>query len=147
MSKKIKIIIILIILIFLIIFFQIKSGIKIGNELNRLNNMNKDIIILEDAIAMYYLENGNIPIKNTTVVDFKNNSQNPNDNGIYYEIDLSLLENLDLSYGNQMYGEDDIYVINEISHTIYYLAGIEYDEKIYYTRDVEYVFFDVEDYK
>lgn len=146
MSKKIIIIIILIISIFSIIFFQIKSNIKLGNELNKLNNMNKDIIILDDVIAMYYLENGNLPIKKYLKIDFECNKKNPNDNEIYYEIDLELLGNLNLSYGNKLSGENDIYIVNELTHTIYYLRGIEYNGNIYYTKDVEYIFFNIEDY-
>ena len=146
MSRKIKIIIILIISIFAIIFFQIKSSIRLGNELNKLNNMNKDIIILDDVIAMYYLENGSIPIKSRSKINFEIDNKNPNDNEMYYEIDLELLENLDLSYGKKIYGKDDIYIINEVTHTIYYLQGIEYNGNLYYTKDVEYIFFNIEDF-
>lgn len=147
MSKKTKIIIVLIISIFAIIFLQIKASIKLGNELNKLNNMKKDIIILDDVIAMYYLENGSIPIKNKSKINLPIDNKNPNDNENYYEIDLELLENLDLSYGNKIYGEDDIYIINEVTHTIYYLQGVEYNGDFYYTKDVEYVYFNVEEYK
>ena len=145
MSKRT--IVILIILIFAIIFYQIKYSIKLGNELNKLNNMSKDIIILDDVIAMYYLENGSIPIKNKSKINLPIDNKNPNDNENYYEIDLDLLENLDLSYGRKIYGNDDIYIINEITHTIYYLHGIEYNSKVYYAKDVEYVYFNVEEYK
>ena len=63
--------------------------IKKGNlQIIKLNNMYKDISILENKIALYYLDYGNLPIKQDKKVNFKN-SINPNDNEIYYEIDLN----------------------------------------------------------
>ena len=37
-----------------------------------------------------------------------------------------------------MKNEQDFYIINEESHTIYYFSGVEYKSKIYYTKDVNY---------
>ena len=96
--------------------------------------MNHDINVIEDSIALYYLNNGNIPIKDK--INFEH-SINPNDNNSYYKIDLSKLENIYLNYG-KMKNEQDFYIINEESHTIYYFSGVEYKGKIYYTKDVNY---------
>lgn len=126
-------------IIFLIVIF-IGSGIiynfvKRGIDLSKLNNLYKDINILEERISMYYLNNGDIPIKNEKIEFY--NSINPNDNNEFYELNLDKLENLSLNYGNRELGNDDIYIINKQSHTIYYKKGIFYNG-MNYTRNLKY---------
>lgn len=123
-------ILIIVIAIFSILIVSINNGVN----LSKLNSMNHDINVLEDSITLYYLNNGNIPIKDK--INFEH-SINPNDNNSYYKIDLSKLENIYLNYG-KMKNEQDFYIINEESHTIYYFSGVEYKGKIYYTKDVNY---------
>ena len=123
-------ILIIVIAIFSILIVSINNGVN----LSKLNSMNHDINVLEDSIALYYLNNGNIPIKDK--INFEH-SINPNDNNSYYKINLSKLENIYLNYG-KMKNEQDFYIINEESHTIYYFSGVEYKGKIYYTKDVNY---------
>ena len=132
MKNKIVFLIYLIILIviFLVIVFYIIRGIQIV----RLNNMIKDIEILEDKIELYYLDNGNIPI-------------NPNDNSNYYEIDLSKLKNLDITYGKEQKGENDKYIINEQSHMIYYYQGLEVNGRKVYTKESDYSLVNLENYR
>lgn len=133
-------IIVIIILILLIIHF-----IKTGFILVKLNNMKKDIQILNDKIAIYYLNNGSLPIKDK--VEFKDNSINPNDNENYYEIDLNKIENLYINLGHSEKENEDIYIINEQSHTIYYYAGIKYKNKIYYVPKANYTKIVLENYE
>lgn len=67
---------------------------------------------------------------------------NANDNDIYYIIDLEALGNITLNYGkdfekyksnNVVQNVDtDIYIINEESHTIYYVKGIKMDNVTYH---------------
>ena len=132
--KKIIFLPILIIVIAIAIFSILIVSINNGVNLSKLNSMNHDINVLEDSIALYYLNNGNIPIKDK--INFEH-SINPNDNNSYYKNDLSKLENIYLNYG-KMKNEQDFYIINEESHTIYYFSGVEYKGKIYYTKDVNY---------
>ena len=114
--------------------------------MNNLNNLYKDIAILDEAISMYYLDNSNIPVIEKNI-DFKE-IYNVNDNLVYYEIDLEKIGNLNLTFGNKKYGEDDIYIINDNSHTIYYLKGVSYHHKKYYTREnIQYDYIDLENYK
>lgn len=124
-------------LIVIIIFIGLIFSIQMGIDLSRLNSMNEDIDILDDKIAIYYLNHGNIPVKNK--VKFENSS-NPNDNDVYYEIDFEKLDNIYLNYGRKIKNENDYYIINELSHTIYYFNGIEYKNKKYFTTDVDYTF-------
>lgn len=144
MDKKRKVIIFLLlfsIFTFELIYILVQNGI----ELNKLNNVYKDIEIIEQRIAIYYLNNGNIPtIGEKLSFDY---SINPNDNSIFYEVDLEKLENLSINYGKKEYGVEDIYIINEQSHTVYYLKGIMYKKKNIYSRDLNYQKVDLEQYK
>lgn len=124
-------------IIIFIIFFEIASYMSESIKISELNNMYKDINILENKIALYYLDYGNLPIKQDKKISF-NNSINPNDNELYYEIDLNKLDNISLFFGDKILGSNDIYIINEQSHTVYYYRGCEYKEKIVYTRELEY---------
>lgn len=144
MDKRKNIILVIILIIGIYIFGVLYNIIENGIELNRLNNMYKDIDILNERITMYYLDNGNIPIKGEKIVF--NNSINPNDDDKYYEIDLDKLENLSINYGKEKYSED-IYIINEKSHTVYYMQGIIYNNEKFYTRNLDYQEVDLEQYK
>lgn len=121
------------------IFIVLIASINNGVSLSKLNSMSQDIEVLDDNIALYYLNYGYIPIKDK--INFEH-SINPNDNDLYYEIDLSKLESIYLNYG-KMKSQDDFYIINEASHTIYYFKGVEYKNKIYYTRDVNYTLVEI----
>lgn len=133
-------------LVVLTIFCAIAFYVTNGVQIIKLNNMYKDIRILENKISLYYLDNGSIPIKDESIIYFSDNSINPNDNEIYYEIDISKLENLDVSYGKGVFGAKDKYIINEESHTIYYYLGIEYKDEMIFSRDINYEYVDLENY-
>ena len=116
-KKKIVNLVVFLIVIF-IVFGVLYNFIKKGIDLSKLNNLYKDISILDERISIYYLNNGDIPIKGEEIEFY--NSINPNDNEQFYELNLEMLENLSLNYGNRELGEDDFYIINKQSHTIYY---------------------------
>ena len=97
--KKNKIALVICTIIMFIIMFEIATYISESIKISELNNMYKDINILEDKIALYYLDYGNLPIIQENKVEFIENSINPNDNENYYEIDLNKLENLKLFFG------------------------------------------------
>lgn len=117
-----------------------------GITTRNLNNMYNDIRILKDKVDIYYSKYGTIPVledaytsMNTLTTEIT--SMNPNDNSKYYVIDLTALENVTLNYGKdyEKYKQSsytngtDLYIINEQSHNIYYVRGIQLDEKTYYT--------------
>lgn len=144
--KRNKIVFTISIIIIFIVFFEIVSYINNGITISELNNMYKDINTLENKISLYYLDYGNLPIIQDKKIEFKDKSINPNDNDVYYEIDLSKLENLKLFYGDKKLGIKDIYIINEQSHTIYYLNGCEHEGKNVYTREIDYEYVNLENY-
>lgn len=113
-------------------------------QINNMNRMINDIKFLKDKISNYYLEYNYIPI----VRDNNNNGikytyttlefdKNISDNENYYIIDLAAMEGINLNYGkegfNNLNASDDVYIINEESHTIYYVKGIEFKGKMYHT--------------
>lgn len=141
--NKNKISIIIGFIIILVILFEIIFYANEGIKLSKLNNLYKDIEILEDKTSLYYLNNTELPVK-PEKIEFEH-SINPNDNEIYYEIDLEKFYDLNLSYGKKT-SQDDIYIINEQSHTIYYYLGIEYNDNMYYTKKIDYQKVELENY-
>lgn len=120
------------IVIMLILVSVISFGAKNGLDVKEINDMYTDILILEEKISLYWLENGSLPVKGTSIDDsvipeeIKNT--NPNDSNIYFEIDLSKLDNITLNNGRDSSNFTDKYIVDSISHTVYYLAGVEVDE-------------------
>lgn len=109
--------------------------------------MYNDIKILKDKIEIYYAKYGTMPIIKTRYTNVSNiKGININDNDEYYVIDLEAIDNLTLTYGKdyKAYKEqgnqskEDLYIVNEKSHTIYYVKGIELDNNKYYTIPDEY---------
>lgn len=143
--RKNKIVFMICTIILLTIIFELIVYMRNGIQISELNNMYKDIKVLEDKVLLYYLDNGELPTRGEAIYDFYGKSINPNDGEIYYEIDLSKLENMNLFYGNKKLGKKDVYIINEESHTVYYYMGCEYDNEIKYTREIDYEY--VEMYK
>lgn len=130
------------IIIMLIITSTLIYQVGTGSKNRNLNNMYQDITAIKEKVDLYYAKYRTIPIVETRYGNVANiQSINPNDNEVYYAVDLEALENLTLNYGKdyksyqQNPSDDfkDIYVINERSHSIYYIKGIEYDEEVYYT--------------
>ena len=145
--KKSKFILCIYLIILILFLSIIITYIKNGIDMHKLNDMYNDIEILEDKINLYYLDNGNLPVINNKIIDFKEYSTNPNDSDIFYEIDLNKLENLKLTYGNGIEGEKDKYIINEQSHTIYYYKGLKVGKWKIYTTKVDYSLIEVEKYQ
>lgn len=112
-----------------------------GIDNTYLTNMYNDISVLKDKVSVYYVRHGKLPVLNFTYPNVeKLKGINVNDNDNYYIIDLKLLDGLTLNYGRgydlieeQQKYSNDIYVVNEQSHSVYYMLGIEYDGEIYYT--------------
>lgn len=112
-------------------------------EVNKAKKMYADIELLSDKISNYYLQYNGIPIirdeqnvpilYSYTELDFNKAS---GDNSNYYIIDLGAMENILLNFGREGYenpnSSDDVYIINEASHVIYYVKGIKVDGKTYH---------------
>lgn len=127
-----------------------------GVEISDLNKMYTDIKNLDRKISVYYAELGGIPVlrNGNEIIEYPIDNlsileqcKNPNDNDKYYIIDLDAIDNITLNYGRDYYtivnnlvvsDEKDVYIINEQTHTIYYVKGIKQDEKNYYRTEELY---------
>lgn len=119
-------------------------------EIRKYKNLENDINILQSKVEMYYLKNNELPVfkVNDVIVKYTSNPnfrtpKQENDNDNYYVLDLTNITGITLNYGMDFYKKasngsninnyKDIYVINEQSHRIYYVAGITANGKVYYT--------------
>ena len=109
--------------------------------------MYNDINILKEKVGLYYTQYGKIPVLEDVYTNTNNIiNTNPNDNEKYYVIDMQALENVTLNFGKdyQTYKEiknptlKDLYIINEQSHNVYYVQGVELDGNTYYTIPGDY---------
>lgn len=130
------------IIIMMIITSTIIYNISTSAKIKALNSMYQDITKLKDKVDLYYSNYHSIPILQTKYENVNQiQSKNPNDSNTYYVIDLEALENLHLTYGqeyekyksNPSNELNDLYIMNERSHSIYYVKGIEMDGVMYYT--------------
>lgn len=113
-------------------------------KVNSLSQYKDDLTILNESISQIYPQTEDIseigPVYTGDLVQIK---KNPNDNNVYYIIDMDKLHReiikktgtdiVYLNHGEANYGikpgntefSDDIYIINEQSRTIYYVKGYE----------------------
>ena len=121
--------------------------------IKRLTSMYNDVSNLRDKVASYYKEYGTIPAKveYTAVSHLKDAGViGANDGEKFYVLDLDRLDGVTLNFGKdyervkkQEYADvnklKDLYIINEKSHNIFYLEGIQVKDndtiKIFYTDD------------
>jgi len=109
-----------------------------STQLSKLTKLDNDIKVLNDRVAVYYVEHDKLPVygnpysKETLKGVIQGLSQN--DGNEYYTIDLSLLDNLSLNYGQDYlsFGGNS-YIINVESHIIYHLEGISYKGEVFHT--------------
>ena len=107
-------------------------------KVKRINNLYSDIKILDDKIFVYYSKYGKLPVLEEYSVgnefweikSFKDNER-------YYVIDKSKLNNLSLTR-DISWTDDDVYIVNEKSHTIYYPKGVNSEGENYYSLPVEH---------
>ena len=106
---------------------------------NALNNSKKmkfatELTFLQEAVDNYKLQNsGSLPINQTALSDIGSLPS-----GTYNEIDLTLLGNLDIQYGNKSNSDaNDIYVLNATSGDVYYLKGVKIGSNYYYNLNDE----------
>ena len=109
-----------------------------STQIAKLTKLDNDIKALNDRIAAYYVEHEELPIMGNSYSknDLRNviSDLSGNDGDEYYTIDLSLLDNITLNYGEDYAAlSENSYIINTESHVIYYLQGIRYKGVVYHT--------------
>ena len=129
-----------------IIIYNAKDGLDVQN----LKDMQADIKNLRQKVSNYYTEYGEIPVIND--VEYTNTKHidvisSATDTGKFYVINLSAMDNLTLTYGQDYkkitseisYNQDEInklenlYIINADSHNIFYVQGISVGGERLYT--------------
>ena len=148
-------------LVITIIVLLILTSVTIYNGLaqlgiKRVNNLYADIDSISTKVAEYYLKNETLPVFDNKYVNnkselealFRNNGAttniaNVNDGEDYYVIDLSKLDNLTLNYGDE-YKDwtstsssdkiQNIYIINSVTHQIYFPHGVRSGDEYYFAR-------------
>lgn len=128
-NKGITIVALVVTLVILMILTSvIVVEMNTGNDFKKYQYMKADIDIIKDSVLIYYRKYVTLPTRGTTVVNIDLHGQaSSEDNDKYYEVDLTKLDNMTLNYGTGNTTDKDIYIINEKSHEIYYLKGVEYD--------------------
>ena len=128
------IVLMLTIIIMAILAGAVVTNIDIGEDIRNYNYMRADIELLSGKIMTYYNENGALPTKGSVITNPSLNGQaSSKDNSNYYQIDISKLYNITLNYGGGTLANEDIYIINEQSHEIYYLKGAYFENTLYHT--------------
>lgn len=126
------------IVIMLIISGTVVSKSVSNLKMETLNKLYNDLTSLQDKVNLYYIKYGTIPIKGVFVGDENFlEEKNPNDDGEYYVIDLEKINNLSLSLKIKDTG-NDVYIINETTHTIYYPKGVEMNGEHHYRLPLQY---------
>ena len=130
-------------LVLTVIIILIITGAVIAQSINSLdlrtvNDLYNDLELLENRVNLYYMKYGTLPVNSefTGSDDFKSVA-NPNDNSKYYVINLNMLDALTLNRKISGIG-DDVYVINDATHTVYYPQGVNSNNKMYYSLTEEY---------
>ena len=131
------------IVIILILSGVVVSNVNIRADIGKLNNMYADLTLLEEKVLTYYNRYNVIPkndidfMTQEDIINTLGNNRNINDNDIYYILDISKLETVTTNFGSQS-TEDDVYIINDKTLTIYYLKGIEYKGEYHYRYPHQY---------
>ena len=149
-------------LVITIIVLMIVTSITIYNGtvqlgIKKIDNLYVDIDSISTKVAEYYLKNEALPIFSNKYVTNKDaleaiftangattNITNVNDGNDYYVIDLSKLDNLTLNYGDDYKNWtssstsaniQNVYIINTVTHQIYFPQGIHLKDEYYFTRN------------
>ena len=124
------------IVVLMILTVSVGASLIKTNDLKAFYKVKEDIILLSREVESYYLDNEVLPIVDNTnysafvtTINSKNSlDRNPNDNDVYYKINISGLKNYVSThdgYTIKINNPDDTYLVNEKTHTIYYSKGIK----------------------
>ena len=132
------------IVVMMILVISITSSLSTSTELKRFNEVKEDIVTLTEEVKVYYLNNGTLPIDTSTKIalNISSDMKNVNDGGNYYPIKTDLLDvELNNGEGNKQknYTTTDLYVVDDVSLTVYYVNGITINGITYYTLTDDFV--------
>ena len=135
------------VIVMIIISVGLSATMTTNIEMKNYNKFKEDIITLSEATKLYYLNNGTLPVatdKVLTSIDVPSKDKNPNDNDKYYYIDMRLIPDAETYFGEGNKNgtftstDNDLYVVNERSLTVYYLKGAVLNGERHYTSVDDY---------
>ena len=135
------------VIVMIIISVGLSATMTTNIEMKNYNKFKEDIITLSEATKLYYLNNGTLPVatdKVLTSIDVPSKDKNPNDNDKYYYIDMRLIPDAETYFGEGNKDgtftstNNDLYVVNERSLTVYYLKGAVLNGERHYTSVDDY---------
>lgn len=147
-------ILVITVVIMLILAGTVAVSIRGYGDLADLKNLASDLQNLREKVDIYYEKYNELPVSNVITEDFATllgDKKNGNDGALYYKINLQFLDSLSLTYGLEKF-EKDYFVVNEQSHSVYYYAGLNVNNEIYYgikeiTQEVPQVQFGVQSFE
>ena len=139
-NKGITLLTLVITIIVMLIIAGALITVGVGNlKTKNLVSMYTDLKSINDKIAVYYNKYGRLPLKEKFMgaYDFKVDANPNDDEDGYYIVDVKKLDKLVLTKQLE-WEENDVYIINTKTHTLYYPEGIELEGERYYRLPGEY---------
>ena len=139
-KKGISLIILVVTITVMLILASTVITVGLGNlNTKKLTSMYTDLKSINDHIYVYYDQYGTLPLKEKFMGAYNfSETANPNDDQEgYYVIDINKLDKLILTQ-NLDWEENEVYIINTKTHTVYYPAGVKLDGEKYYRLPGEY---------
>ena len=103
-------------------------------DVKTLKTFYNELEIVREKTDVYYQKNKELPVSEKitfNMVTLLGESRNANDGDGYYKVDLSLLDDMNLTYGVKD-SINNYYIVNEESHNIYFYPGITVSGNTYY---------------
>ena len=93
-----------------------------------------------DEVNIYVTDNGTLPVTNEVIAinslgqDFLNQVKENGDlANKFYLVDISKLNDYNIKKGRGNVENKDVFLVTENTNNVYYLKGIKYKSKMYYT--------------
>lgn len=157
MNKKIKnekgitlLSLVITIIVLLLVTTVIITNTKSMTTIGKLTELKNDISSLHQKVTDFYNEYGEIPaqIEYTNTSKLTNILNEKEKNSKFYVIDLQAMRGISLNNGkdyetvkNQSTQTankyEDLYIINETTHNIFYVAGVKVNNDTYYAEYLE----------
>ena len=140
------------IIVMLILSATVTVNIKQSTEIGDVSELKTDITNLKKKVENFYKEYGEIPaeIEYTNISKLSNvlNTTEKESDSMFYVIDLQAMKGISLNYGRDyeniknnpthtVSDYEDLYIINNKTHNIFYVAGVRSSDTIYYTTYTE----------
>ncbi len=143
MNKKMGVSLIIVSTAVAIMLLLISVASVVGTNAIKSANFDEYISVLNrvsDEVNMYYIENEKLPVSSQTVVnystlpvEFKNTLNSKKDvNNKLFVVDVSLLKDKTIEKGKGSVEDQDVFLVAEDTHNVYYLKGFKYKSKMYY---------------